>query len=209
MSILITRPDHDPLMRYFYAWSEEIVSLARNKGVTIYDLKSKKATRANFESYIQHHPRLVFINGHGSTEVIMGYNNEPLVDMASNFQGLIMYARSCDAAKNLGVHLVKNGVVSFIGYKRKFFCGYSPDKTTKPLKDRIAELFLVPSNLVVSTLLKGHSAGEAHLRSRTAMYKNFRRMVSSAASYEERFASRWMWSNINNQILLGNASVTM
>jgi len=68
----------------------------------------------------------------------------------------------------------------------------------------LAKLFLEPSNSIAMVLLKGHTVQEAHNRSRAAMYKNFRKMVSSAASYEERFAARWLWSNLKNQVLIGN-----
>ena len=115
-----------------------------------------------------------------------------------------MYARSCEVGQNLGSKLITNGAKSFIGYKRKFFVGYTPEKITKPLDDSIAGLFLKPSNLVVSTLLKSNTAEEAHKRSQKQMYRNFRKMVSSTASFEERYSARWLWSNLNNQVLFGD-----
>lgn len=203
--LLVTRPYHDPVTRYLCVWSEQVVALAKSKGFIAYDLKGDKSRRSNFESYlVAKNPAFLFLNGHGSAEIIAGHNNEPLIDMASSSKRTIIYARSCDAGRVLGPHLVKNGVQSFIGYKRKFICGYSPDKILKPRQDPIARLFLEPSNLVASTLIKGHTTSEAHDRSRNAMYRNFRKMISSASSYEERYAARWLWANMNSQVLFGS-----
>lgn len=207
-SILVTRPDHDPVTRYLCVWSEQIITLAKSKGFITYDLKGSKSRRSSFQSYmVAKRPKFLFLNGHGDTETIAGHDNDPLLDMTdmtSNMKGTIIYARSCDAGKALGPHLVNRGAQSFIGYKRKFICGYSPDKILKPHQDPIACLFLEPSNLVASTLIKGYTTLKAHHRSRDAMYRNFRKMISSASSYEERYAARWLWADMNSQVLLGD-----
>lgn len=202
--ILITRPRHDPITRYFYEWSGEIKKFAESKGFTALDLRAEKATRGHFESYLKkHHPSFLFLNGHGNADVISGHDNQVLVDITSAIETSVIYARSCDAAKTLGVYLVNNGVKAFIGYKKKFICGVA-GRSSELLEDEIARLFLEPSNLIPSTLLKLHNAEEAHSRSLDAMYRNFRRMISSTASREERYAARWLWSNIHGQVLLGD-----
>lgn len=204
-AILITRPHHDYATNYLRVWSKEIKSLAEEKGIPVYDLEGKKSLKANLESYWKaHKPSFIFLNGHGDTHVITGHDNEPLVDMSTSLNGALIYARSCDAGQVLGSQLINNGARAFIGYKRKFVLGYSPEKLAKPREDAMAGLFLEPSNLVASTILKERTAQEAHIRSKKAMYRNFRKMVSSAASYEERYAARWLWSNLNNQVLFGD-----
>lgn len=204
-SILVTRPDHDVVTKYLCSWSKDVIDGAKSKGFVIYDLKSRRSNRAEFESYLHaRKPAILFLNGHGNAAIITGYDNEPLVDEHSNLSGSIVYARSCDAGQLLGQRLVEGGLRCFIGYNRKFICGYSPEKSTKPCEDNVARLFLEPSNLVVSTLIKNHPAKEAHTRSKDAMYKNFRRMISSSATHEERYVARWLWSNINSQVLLGD-----
>lgn len=208
-SVLITRPQHDEITRYFCAWSETVVGMARARG-SAYDLFSERAVRKNLESYIRgQNPAFVFLNGHGNAQAIAGHENEVLVDSGSSLPETIIYARSCDAAQILGPKLVEKGTLAFIGYTRKFICGYTPDKIWRPLEDVMAKLFLEPSNLVASTLIKGNSTHEAHTRSKAAMYKNFRKMVSSTATFEERYAARWMWSNLNSQILLGDPEATI
>lgn len=203
-AILITRPNHDTETNYLCAWSQQIVTLAKDKGLIVYDLLGKKATREKFKSYFSnHHPSFVFLNGHGNATLVAGAENEPLLNQKDNIETSVVYARSCEAAIKLGFQLVKHAVKTFIGYKRKFLFGYSADKITKPLNDPIARLFLEPSNLIASTLIKNHSAQEANNRSKQAMYRNFRKMISSNATYEERYAARWLWSNINSQVILG------
>jgi hypothetical protein len=208
-SVLITRPQHDEINRYFHAWSEEVVDMARLRG-SVYDLSGPKAIRKNLDSYIQSkNPAFLFLNGHGNSKNIAGHDNDILVDYRSSLPDTVMYARSCDAAQVLGPGLVEKGTKVFIGYTRKFICGYTPDKTWRPLEDAMAKLFLEPSNLVATTLIKGNTAQEAHGRSRAAMYKNFRKMISSTATFEERYAARWMWSNLNSQVLLGDSSISI
>lgn len=198
------------MTKYLCVWSEEIVFLTKRKGITLLDLKGKKANRKTFESYIKaHSPSVIFLNGHGNAVAIAGYDDQLIVDDASILVDAIIYARSCDAGRYLGPALVKRGIRAFIGYNRKFILGYLPDKIMHPNEDPIARLFLQPSNLAVSTLIKGNTASEAHARSKEAMYKNFRRMISSIATYEERFAARWLWSNIHGQVLLGDPGARM
>lgn len=209
-SVLVVRPDHELVTKYLCVWSDEIISLLEQKGINKLDLKGKKATRKDFESYIKKHkPSVIFLNGHGNAGTIAGYDDKTIVDVTSVLEEAIVYARSCDAGRELGPALIARGTRAFIGYNRKFILGYLPDKVMHPRKDPIARLFLEPSNLAVSTVLKGNTAAEAHDRSRAAMYKNFRRMISSIATFEERFAARWLWSNIKGQILLGNPIARM
>lgn len=204
-SILITRPDHDLIMKYFCAWSQEIINFAKNKSIDVYDLKGEKSNKKEFMSYVNKRcPSIVFLNGHGNADIFYGHNNEPIIDSKSILKNSIIYARSCEVGQRLGLELIENGAKTFIGYNRKFFCGYTPEKITKPLEDKIAGLFLEPSNLIVSTLLKNNKAEEAHNRSKKQMYKNFRRMVSSTATFEEKYSARLLWSNLNSQVLFGN-----
>lgn len=212
-SLLITRPNHDQTTNYLCQWSEGTVRIATEKNFTVYDLKGKKATQKNFESYNNiKKPRLFFLNGHGNADTITVYDNEPIVTNkidGNSVKNRIIYARSCDAGQSLGKDLVKIGASAFIGYKRKYIFGYTPSKLTRPLEDQLARLFLEPTNLVVTTLLKGHSVEEAQNRSKTAMNKNFRRMISSVASDEEKYAARWLWSNINSQVMFGDEKAAL
>lgn len=207
-AFLVTRPDYDIVTKYFCVWSQPLIAMAKKKGMRICDLQGKKATRAQFESYIRKNkPSLIFLNGHGNTEVIAGNDDQVLADRTTVLPGAVVYARSCDAGEGLGPMLVVQGARSFIGYRRKFIFGYTAEFITRPFADPMAALFLEPSNLVISTLLKGHAASDAHHRSRDAMFRNFKKMICSTASFEERYASRWLWGNLQHQVLIGDDRV--
>lgn len=206
-SIVITRPNYEKVTSYLFAWSEVIVKLAQDKLYMVHDLQRTKSTRKMFESYVNgHKPAFIFMNGHGNCDEITGHDDEVLLDTSSIIKDSVIYARSCDAGQKLGYILVQNGARAFIGYSRKFVFGYLPEKMAHPLGDSLAEYFLESSNLIPSTIIKGHSIEEAHRRSKDRMYANFRKMISSTATFEERYASRWLWSNINCQVLIGDAN---
>lgn len=206
-SLLLTRPNHDNTTNYLCFWSESVIGIAESKKFNIYDLKGKKANKANFESYLKaRKPDFLFLNGHGNANSMLGHNNEPILESSSTafVKGLIIYARSCDVGQSLGSQLISSGVKVFIGYDRNFVFGYTHSKITKPFEDPLAKLFLEPSNLVVTTLLKGNTAQESHERSKEAMWKNLRKMLSSIATDEEKRLAPYLWSNIKGQVLYGD-----
>lgn len=211
-SLLVTRPNYDSATHYLYHWTEPVINEAKKKQIPVYDLKDAKAKRSIFLSFLKSKcPGLIFLNGHGNATCVAGQNDEVILDKtvhASVLSDSIVYARSCDSGKILGNMLVQRGVLAFIGYVRKFIVGTTRSKITKPLEDPLAKLFLEPSNLIPTTILKGHTAGEADRRSKAAMLKNFQKMVSSVGSFEERFAARWLWSNIRSQVLIGDKNAS-
>lgn len=200
-SLLITRPNHDIITNYMCEWSDDVIDVAKKKSVSVYDLRGSKANKKQIQSYLKaRQPNLIFLNGHGNDAVICGHNDEVIFDATGPVTAATLYARSCNAGRTLGAKLAKQGA-TFIGYKRKFMLGYSPAKTTTPKSDQIAAYFLKPSNLIVTTLIKGHTAENAHQRSLKAMYKNFRKMMASNSTHEEKYAARWLWSNLKCQVV--------
>lgn len=211
--LLVTRPNHDTGTNYLFYWAGEVVLMAQRKCINVLDLSKDKATKKNFDSYIKRNqPKLIFLNGHGNKDSITGFNEEPLISMNNDehlLNGKIIYARSCDAASELGPSVVQKGALVFIGYIKSYRLGYSPLSITRPLQDKIAELFLTPSNLIPISILKGNSAEHANSNSLKAMWRNFRFMLSSNASPAQRDAARHMWHNIQNQKLLGDVSAKL
>lgn len=208
MTILITRPRFDPGTNYLYYWSEPVINLARKKNIKIIDIKNQKAKGKIIFNYLKKiKPSLLFLNGHGSESTITGQDLDILISTSDDltiFQGCIFYCRSCNCATTLGPSLIGAGTKGLIGYKRKFCFASLPENTTHPLKDILAQNFLDPSNLVPSSLLKGHSLGIAYKKSQSAMKANLRKMLSSTAMYEEKYYSQYLWSNIKSQTVLGN-----
>lgn len=206
--ILITRPNCDPLTNYLYYWCNPVIYEAKKKCFTILDLSSKKANKKCFESYPKKNkPSLFFLNGHGSSECVTGDEIKPLVEVGKNesiFNKAIVYARSCNAAKLLGIKSVEKGAIAFIGYIDKFYLGYKQSRITEPLKDSLAKLFLEPSNLIPISLLKGNSVNKSYEKSQNAMKKNLSHMLSTNASNEEKDCAFALFSNIKNQKIVGD-----
>ncbi len=214
-AILVTRPNHDLITTYLFHWSQPVIALAKDKGIKVLDLAAKKANEKTFTSYIiRNDPVLVFLNGHGNEDVIAGYNDEPLLEANKNEELLaekIVYARSCDAAKNLGQLCIQNNTLAFIGYSKKYAVGYSAASITRPLNDHVARLFLDPSNLVPISLLKGNTAQEAYQKSQASMARNLFFMLSTKATPAQKDAVPYLWANRKYQVLLGdpNAKVRL
>lgn len=208
--LLLTRPNHDLTTNYLFYWSSLVIQEAKKKKIKVLDLKGKKANIKTLQSYLKkHRPKLVFFNGHGANDLITGYNNKALIKKKDNEQLLfkkIIYARSCDSAKKLGPSCIIKGVITFIGYRRKFAIGYSHSKISRPLQDAVAKLFLEPSNLILTSLLKGNTTGNSYRKSQKTMLKNFHFMLSAKASLTQRDAAPYLWMNRKYQTLLGNKS---
>ena len=207
-SILITRPNHDQTTDYLSYWTKPVVDLAK-KHLKTFDLAEQRANKKDFESYTKtHSPTFIFLNGHGSESQVTGYNNEVLIDARDKnlkaFSKSLFYIRSCKSGKILGPKLVQKGAHAFIGYEYNFIFLRDIKYTTKPLRDPTAKLFLEPSNLVASTLIKGHTVQEAYERSQKQMRKNLSMILSSGSGVEERNSAAFLWSNITAQVLHGN-----
>lgn len=207
-ALLVTRPNHDLITTYLFCWSKLVIEEARKKGIKVLDLRGKRAGKKTFTSYItKHQPALVFFNGHGDEATITGYDNKVLVRAGRNEKMLakkIVYARSCDAANKLGQACIRHKTLAFVGYKRKYAIGYSPSKITTPLKDKVARLFIEPSNLVPISLLKGNTVKDTYKKSQNAMWRNFLFMLSTKASQAQKDAAPYLWVNRKYQVALGD-----
>lgn len=205
--LLVTRPNHDNATNYLYFWSREVIDEANRRKVGVLDLSGKKANRKDFLSYVKkHNPRIFFFNGHGSETAICGYNNEVLIDTESNYINLgnsIVFSRSCKSASILGNFMVKNGLSVFLGYVNNFAVKISGRLITNPLKDKIASLYLEPSNLVVKVLLKGGTAEEANNRSKKMFLANLKNILASNSNDKEDIA-HWLYHDYCSQVVIGD-----
>lgn len=206
--LLITRPNHDNATNYLFYWSSLIKDYAiKEKLIKVLDLDGEKANRKFFWSYLKkQHPNFYFINGHGSDNCVTGFDNEVLLnnlDKMSDFVDSILVVRSCCCANVLGKLLIDNGAAVFIGYINNYVVKTSKKFTTNPLKDKLAALFLEPSNLIVKVLLKGKNAGEADCRSKKMLLDNLKEILSSNSSDKEDTA-KWLYHDYCSQVLIGN-----
>ncbi|PIV62914.1 hypothetical protein CO083_00935 [Candidatus Roizmanbacteria bacterium CG_4_9_14_0_8_um_filter_34_12] len=205
-SILITRPNHDLATTYLYWWSKKVIDKCQEKEIKYFDLKGKKASKKNFDSYLKrNNPSFIFINGHGSEEVVTGWNNEILLKVGGQLdvRGRIIYARSCMAGLKLGKVSVDSGAKTFIGYTKNYVLLFLTTKKTRPLSDNLSALFLEPSNLIPISLINGNTVEEADRKSKNLMKKNLREILSSNKSDKKEIAS-YLWHDIKYQTVIGN-----
>ena len=77
------------------------------------------------------------------------------------------------------------------------------EKSTKPLQDKTASIFLKPSNLVASSLLKGNSAELADKKSKDMMKRNLSKLLSSKHQADE-YMAKFLYNNLIHQIVKGD-----
>jgi len=198
-SLLVTRPNHDRTTDYLFFWSQLVINEAKKRNFQVLDLKSKKANKKDFESYLKKNkPSMVFFNGHGSEGSIMGHDNQPLIVSGKDFKllsGTIIYCRSCKTGKKLGRECVAGGTLAFIGYKRNFGFYRLEGVRGGPIRDKLAKFFLEPSNSIVVSLIKGNTVEESFRKSQKMMTRNLKDIVSTEASHEEKRLAFLLWSN--------------
>ncbi|MDP3640677.1 MAG: hypothetical protein Q8R53_05790 [Nanoarchaeota archaeon] len=168
MKAIITMPNYDDATSYLYCYAEELIKFAERKNITVIQLKRPKLRKKILEESItKQDPQLLLFNAHGDETTIYGDKvegkEEYLIREGENHHfliGKLTYARACSAAASLGkICTQKNGC--FIGYNQPFSFWTDTSRTTTPLKDKIAQLFLRPSNELAIALLRGKSAQEA------------------------------------------------
>lgn len=210
--MLITRPNHDITTNYLYYWSIVLIKYAKEIGQSVVDLKGKRANEKEFVSVIKKvKPNFIVLNGHGNEETVTGYDNKPLVnlDNANILKEKIVYARSCQSAKKLGVKSIKKGCRSYIGYDEDFVFVTGEDRLTRPLHDKTAKLFLEPSNKVVTYLLKSHSSSVANQKSKELYKKSIQKFMLSSALKEEKELTPYLIWDYNHQVCLGDQNAKL
>ncbi|NQV12732.1 MAG: hypothetical protein HQ530_00315 [Parcubacteria group bacterium] len=213
MRIIVTRPQHDVTTRYLAGWAEEIIDLARKKGVTVIDLNKDKANKDGFVGRMKKvQPELVFLNGHGGDNCVCGHDNEQLVKSGENHNVLkdkVTYALSCNSGKTLGEQVAKNRNTTYIGYKDEFIFISDDRYVTRPLEDPRAKPFRESSNQVMISLLKGKTAQEASEKSKEKFNKCRIEMLSSGSDSDSLQAAQFLWWNGRNQVCLGDTEARL
>jgi len=204
---MITRPEHDPGLRYLSAWSSKIIEVAEEKGFEVIDLKDKKVTKSEFEGRIlKTKPDVVILNGHGSADSVTGHDNEELVRSGDNdhlLKNRITYAVSCDSAADLGKKC-GDSTTAYIGYDQKFIFSIDSRYLNRPLEDMRAQRFLEPSNHVAISLLKNHTAKESSDRSKEASLRTIRSLLTSNHMDPDSLDdAKDIYWNMKHQVCLG------
>ena len=190
--IVITRPNYNRSTRYFYYWAKEAISIAKEKGFKVIDLKVERATEKELKRSLKLNPCMVVFNGCEDIKKLLGFNNEILID---DLQCLF----SNKTAKIIGVRDVKNNKFAYIGHTKPFMFIHS-SSIYDPLDDEIAHLFLDPLENLVVEILNGRTAKEAFLKSKQLLKEN----INSCLNSEKDFVVPYLISNYENLILVGN-----
>lgn len=207
--ILITRPDHDPTTAYLFAWTEPIIDLVSKSQVFgLIDLAKEQANKNNFlDALKKEKPVFIFLNGHGSGTTVAGYNNEPLVVMGNNedlFKDKVVYALACKSGRTLGRWLVGNGTKVYLGYEDDFIFIIDEAKVANPLTDETAKLYLEPSNILVSSLITGSTAGEAYQESQNKYQEHINEILTSESQEDDKDLLPYLFWDKEHQVCLGD-----
>lgn len=206
--LLVTRPEYDYTTRYISAWAENYLKLSKQKGYAVVDLRRKRANRKEFESVIKKiKPVFIILNGHGNSDEVAGDDNETLVDINTNAEilaGKITYALSCQSAKNLGAKVGSYADTAYVGYKEDFAFVRIEKYGRKPAEDALAGFFLKPSNAIVVSLLKGHSAGDSFYRGQQEFTKNIQMLLTSKVKSADSSALRFLVWDLKHLTLCGD-----
>lgn len=209
--ILITRPEHDFATRYLSSWSKDIIKAAIAKNIEVVDLHRGKATKKELEGRLRKiNPSFVVLNGHGNDECVFGHNDEKLIDAKSNgdlLKGKVTYAVSCNSAKRLGKACADKNT-AYIGYDESFVFNIERQYLSQPLKDKRAAQFLIPSNQVSLSLIKGHTAKESSESSKKLFRETIQKLLPSTYNdpCAREDAADLFW-DMNHQVCLGNVNL--
>jgi len=207
-TILVTQPSYDYTTRYISSWAEKVILYAQNKNNKVIALKNDRANKDTLRSVvIKTNPSFIFFNGHGDDNVVTGQDSKPLISSIDDIQFIknkIIYSLSCRSAKKLGPYCVKNGIKTYIGYTEDFVFTYDRLNRTHPHQDKVAGLFLDPSNVIPFSLLKGKTTDESYKDSQKAFRKSIRNLLTSESTIPQSSTIRFLIWDMQHQVCLGS-----
>ena len=211
--VLFSRPDHDGQMSYLFYYSKKLVDFSNSKGYKTINKEGSDANKTILVEIIKKQkPKFIFFNGHGSSNTICGYKDEAIVSSEQNPEILantITYSLSCASALNLGKEVIKKGAIAFIGYMMDFTLGKDINKEAIPSKDKIAKLFLEPSNLLVTAILKGNKIEDAVNKSKKMIKKNVLYLGTTDDFPEAKYYAPFLYGNYLGLIAHGDKNSSL
>lgn len=213
MKAIITMPNYDDATSYLYCYSEDIIKFAEKNGIQISVLKRPKLKRDNFENIANQNIKLLLFNAHGDEETIYGDKvdgeTEYLVKKDYNhslLESKLTYARACSAAASLG-KTVSSGC--FIGYNQPFSFWIDNTRSSTPLKDKTAQLFLEPSNELMISLLRGKSGRDSVSTFNNFSKKNILRLLGKKGEPGALASISLLWNNMVALEIHGNEEMKL
>jgi len=211
--VLFSRPRHDGQMAYLYHYSKELVSFSKIKGHKTLNKEGEEANKLIILGLIQKQkPFFIMFNGHGSPDVICGHKNEVIISTKKNpedLSGTITYSLSCSSANRLGKLSIEKGAIAFVGYEMDFALGKDPDSEAAPAKDKIAELFLRPSNILVESILAGKEVDSALDKARKKMKENIMYLNTTNEFPEAKHYAPFLFGNYMGLVAYGDEKASL
>jgi hypothetical protein len=210
VKVLFSRPSDDVTLGYLYYYSNKLVRISKKLGHETINKEKSDANRNVLTSLIvKQNPKLMMFNGHGSPEEICGHKQEVIISAKENSEilnGAIIYSISCSSALILGPKSVKEGAECFIGYELDFALGKDPDSEASPRHDKIARLFLKPSNTLFSNLLKGKDVKSAVVKAKKEMEENIDYLHTTDSFPEAIYYAPFLYGNYLGLVSHGDNS---
>lgn len=208
-SFLLTRPNHEPTVNYLFAWAKGVLESSKKKNIFSIDLAESSANKKQFVSSVKKFkPIFIFLNGHGSQNSVLGFDNKPILSFADNEEitkDSVVYALSCQSAKRLGKSCVSQGARSYLGYDDDFIFVFDEKSEGSPAeRDKTASYFLDPSNNLAENILEGKTSGEAIESSQSAFEQSIIKFSLSDATAEERDLLPYLLWDREHQVCLGD-----
>ena len=205
--MLVTRPQYDPATSYTFYYAGLAIKEAESRGIEEIDLKRPRLTRANFTAIMENKsPSFIFFNAHGDERTIYGdkrgEEEEILVQENENHNLLnlkLVYARTCLAAASLGRACLEG---CFVGYAVPFSFWTDKRLDAVPSHDGTARLFFEPSNLIVTSLIKGNSPEDAVNKSANLTRKTILKLLKEREEGVMVLISG-LWSNMEGTVIVG------
>ncbi len=208
---LFVRPAHDDVTSYLYFYSKPLLKESRMKGFQTFNKEKEKAVNPEITGIItKHNPGFIMFNGHGSPNIIRGHNNDLLIEQGKNddlIKKKIIYSLSCSSAAELGKS-VGDKDTTFIGYIDEFALGMDVNSQAAVHRDKRARLFLEPSNLLVSSLLKGNTAKIAVKKAKNKMAENISKLKTDPFPDAKDYLP-YLYNNYMILEIMGNEAATL
>ena len=83
--ILFTRPLFDDVTNHFFYWTKKVLEYLDSRKISYVNIEGNQVKKRVFTSYMKKlKPKLVFLNGHGNSDVVAGQNNKPILIYKDN-----------------------------------------------------------------------------------------------------------------------------
>ena len=180
--MIVIRTKHDIQTAYLYAYSEELIKEAGNRGFKVAKIEGDDISESTLRSRISNRkPKFIFFNGHGSNTALFNNKKEEFINAKSAdvFKDAVAYTIACSCLGGLGTAAVEKGCNAFIGYKKPFWIARLHKYESRPLEDKVAKPIIECSNAVVKSLIKGNTVNEAIGKSHGKAADNILKLIYS------------------------------